>query len=137
MYEFHGWATLREAAGEDGEDDQERALIMAEVRDRLNGLLWAPFAVARLDTLNGEHHLSLSGMFNHPGERAQELFDLLQFVTTRAPGSYGLMYVRDDEADDAQVRNHFQVLALSRGEVRRQQDPFLSPYFPTIEDNPA
>lgn len=49
-----------------------------------------------------------------------------------AEGSYGLIYLYDDEA--AGRENQFQVFSLSRGSVKEFSDFYLSPIVPTIED---
>lgn len=48
-------------------------------------------------------------------------------------GSYGLLYVHDDEAKiNSDV---FVVYKLARGKVERTVDTLLSPFIPTVEDS--
>ena len=51
-----------------------------------------------------------------------------------APGSYGLLYLHDDE-DTNGFHNAFQVFVLSKGNFILCKDPFLSPYIPRVEDS--
>ena len=48
-------------------------------------------------------------------------------------GSYGLLYVHDDESKDD--CNSFVVYKLARGKVERIADTLLSPFIPTVEDS--
>ncbi|MEU5093199.1 Imm7 family immunity protein [Streptomyces sp. NPDC020996] len=49
-----------------------------------------------------------------------------------APGSYGLLHVRDDEEPGHE--NDVRVLKLVRGMVTHHTETLLSPYMPTVED---
>lgn len=51
------------------------------------------------------------------------------------PDSYGLLYVHDDEDNKrgSDYSNEFRVWRLARGACEETTDPFLSPYFPTVE----
>ena len=50
-------------------------------------------------------------------------------------GSYGLLYVLDDEDyQDGDYQNEFRVWRLVRGALEERSDPFLSPFIPTVED---
>ena len=61
------------------------------------------------------------------------MVDLFAGVGQDAPGSYGLLYIRDDEDPNGRV-NEFQVLVMRRGKVTVHPDAFLSPCIPIIED---
>lgn len=60
------------------------------------------------------------------------LTGFLGHVGAIAPGSYGLLHLRDDEepAHDNEVR----VLRLARGNVTQHTELLLSPCIPTLED---
>jgi hypothetical protein len=78
--------------------------------------------------------LYVGGNKNHRGVIGDELDQLLEWTARIAPGSYGLLYWRDDEGDPIAGPNNFQVKVMSRGEVVTRFDPFLSPFFPVVED---
>jgi hypothetical protein len=61
-----------------------------------------------------------------------ELF--LAIIGRRLPGSFGLIYERDDEMPDPPGTNAFRVRVMARGKLTERQDPFLSPVNPVIED---
>jgi Immunity protein 7 len=68
------------------------------------------------------------GLRNH---RYRPVIELFRWVATELPDSYGLLYVHDDEAEGQD--NEFRVWRLARGMFEEVPDPFLSPYFPTVE----
>jgi hypothetical protein len=49
-----------------------------------------------------------------------------------APGSYGLLYVHDDE--DAGRDNSWVVYTMTRGMVAERSDTWLSPVVPVLQD---
>lgn len=71
---------------------------------------------------------------NHKSFEAGEIIELFQFIADQAPGSYGLLYTRDDE-DIEGYDNEFKVYVLARGTLRRQEDVWLSPFVPVVEDD--
>jgi hypothetical protein len=94
MFEFHGWATLRDrATADDLEDDPS-----PETVERVRALLAAAPSdfggVADLRQSNGEWHVWLSGLRNH---RQGWVADAFAQIARIAPGSYGLLHVHDDE----------------------------------------
>jgi len=103
---------------------------LAEIRDRV--LSVADYALMDLRPMNGEHYLHLGGCPNHGGTYGQALINLFTEVGRLAPGSYGLLYVHDDE--DPVHADGFRVFRLVRGEVTEHADHFLSPVT-TLEDD--
>ncbi|MEU1326663.1 Imm7 family immunity protein [Streptomyces microflavus] len=55
-----------------------------------------------------------------------------EHVAEVAPGSYGLLHVRDDE--DPGHENEVRVLRLVRGRITQHTETLLSPCIPTVED---
>ena len=47
-----------------------------------------------------------------------------------------MFYMHDDE-DRTGMENEFQVFVIARGKIRREKDPFLSPFIPAVEDAEA
>lgn len=58
----------------------------------------------------------------------------LEYVAQLLPGSFGLLYERDEEMTGAPGQNGFRVRVMARGELSLRLDPFLSPLQPVIED---
>ncbi|GHU60481.1 hypothetical protein AGMMS49975_29510 [Clostridia bacterium] len=132
MYEYHGWATLRETYLNEDNFDEKIDEIVSVIKSRIdeigidNGLL-------DLRTVNGAYQLHLSGLLNHKGKRVYEIFDLYDLIAKTAVGSYGILYVFDDE-DDNGHENEFQCYVLAKGKFTKRIDSFLSPYTPTVEE---
>ena len=128
MIEYHGWAIIREAYDEKGEDQSKLADIVKEIRQR----------ILQIDTtnefydlryLNGSLHLTIQGDHNH---RDNQIIDFYKWVASIAVGSYGLLHVRDDEDSQRGNENKFKVWRMKRGQVDELDDTLLSPYFPTV-----
>ena len=64
---------------------------------------------------------------------SSDILNIYYLIAKKAVGSYGLLYVHDDEAKDDS--NNFVVYKLARGKVDRIADTFLSPFIPTVEDS--
>ena len=86
--------------------------------------------------------LRFSTYRNHRGEPSA--LRILYWLAEHGPGSYGLVYVHDDEdtsrtnsfgASPIDHTNEFRVWRLLRGAVDELSDPFLSPLVPRV--NPS
>ncbi len=131
MYEAHAWCGLAETP-EDVDDGGLMAAI-AEIEARLTALS-SPAMSVELRRLNGQWFLTATCCANRRRGEAAALDDLLAFVATRLPGSWGLAYDRDDEMPEPYGPNRFRVRVVARGSVVEADDPFLSPARPVIED---
>ncbi len=133
MFEYHGWATLRETFSNEENFNEKTEQIVISIKQKIdelgedNGLL-------DLRAFNGEYQLHLSGLLNHKGQRAKDLLKLYEFIAKSAIGSYGILYIHDDEDVNGQD-NEFQVFVMARGSITKAKDVFLSPFIPTVEDS--
>lgn len=127
MFEYHGWITVRESAAADEEDDARLCRIIDELQLRI-ATMASPYLLD-LRWMNGEPFLHLGGNSNH---QSPDVLDLFKHVATVAPGSYGLLHIRDDE--DPGHENQVRVLRLARGTVTEHTEMLLSPCIPTLED---
>ncbi len=75
---------------------------------------------------NGGVHVWLAGSHNH---RDEEVTGLFRSIAKAAPGSYGVMYVLDD--DDGCT---WERLVMRRGAVILETDTSLSPHIGVAED---
>lgn len=128
MFEYHGWIALHASAGDEEPSDLDGAV--EPLRRRLDELD-SPY-LSDLRYMNGTLFLHLAGYPNHRGSEGDEILALFTEVGQIAPGSYGILYVGDDE--DPGHENEFRVFRMARGQVSEHPDPFLSPCAPTIED---
>jgi hypothetical protein len=129
MFEAHGWATIRSTTSDAEEErlGELAGVLEAKIRE-LNSIT---NVVVRLEIdLNGSDALTVVAFKNH---RKDQLIELFQWLAVHRRGSYGLLYVWDDE-DRRDVENVFRVWKLTRGTLAECADPFLSPPVPVIED---
>ncbi|WP_145324918.1 Imm7 family immunity protein [Paenibacillus xylanexedens] len=130
MYEYHGWATIRESTSFE-EDEYQYGLVIQHLREYVYELNW-PTGVLDLRAVNGDFQLWIAGLDNHKHVSKYDPIKVFRKVGEIAPGSYGILYVRD--SDDSESFNQFKVYTLIRGKVMENDDPFLSPFIPNIED---
>ena len=64
--------------------------------------------------------------------RCHDFAELVAWIAEKGPGSYGIIYVHDDE--DEQMSNTFQVWRILNGRVEVLPDCWLSPIMQTIHD---
>ena len=81
---------------------------------------------------NGEALVTAAKFTNHFSEDIKDIIEFFKQIALLSPGSYGLLYLHDDEDRDG-FDNSFQVYVLAKGNFMLREDPFLSPYFPTVE----
>lgn len=127
MFEYHGWITIRESATDD-DDPTQLTGIVDSLRHYIDEIA-SPYLLD-LRWMNGEPFIHIGGFSNH--RTSPEIIDLFSQVGTIAPGSYGLLHLRDDE--DPEHENEVRVLRLARGNVTYHTELLLSPCIPTLED---
>ena len=134
MFEFHGWAvirleekdheTMKEFRQIGGREDAAIKRVRAAVNEVHDE--FSLFDVRR--TGNGQIVLMAHGLRNH---RYEPVVDLFRWLAGELPDSYGLLYVHDGEREGQD--NEFRVWRLALGNFTERDDPFLSPYIPTVE----
>ncbi len=130
MIELHGWVTVRETYKAAMDEEEQIDLIVQKIQDIIESLHWFK---PTIKAMNGEYFLEFTLYSNRKDSRSREVFELYSRIGELAPGSYGLIYLYDDE--DVEGReNRFQVFSLARGIVEEREDTFLSPVIPMIED---
>jgi hypothetical protein len=132
MFEYHGWATLRTDIMDEYGDEDEDALqnLLGELRQYIITL-----------SINGAIHIEQRNLlyalsiFGHNNHRQQPVMDLFSWLAQNARGSYGLLYIHDDEDFNrgSDNTNQFRVWRLALGQLEELDDQFLSPYIPTVE----
>jgi hypothetical protein len=128
VFEWHGWATIVASPG--AEDDAAAEANQRDAEARVARVIAGAAGVANetldLRSANGRIHVWLAGSHNHRDETVTEVF---RSIAEAAPGSYGVMYVLDDDASCTWER-----LAMRRGTVSREVDTSLSPHIGVVED---
>lgn len=131
MHEFHAWIGLSNSTEED--DLQVMSPILDELRELASESQWHD-AVFDVLSLNGQHFLVANGYVNRRRDEGERLDLFLSIVARKLPGSWGVIYERDDEMPVPPGPNAFRVRVLARGKIAEHLDPFLSPCRPIIED---
>jgi len=126
VFEYHGWITVNENAADD-DDEVRLRQIVDELRLRISQMA-SPYLLD-LRWMNGEPFIHLGGHSNH--RSSPDVVGLFEHVAAVAPGSYGLLHIRDDE--DPGHENDVGVLRLARGMVTQHTEVLLSPCIPTLE----
>ena len=127
MIELHSWITIRETYEVCEDEDNDR--VIQKVNQIIQGLRYIDVSVK---VTNGEYYIEFSLYTNHFSADVKEYLNFFSEIGKIAKGSYGLIYLYNDE--DATHCNEFQILRLSRGNVRKYDDKILSPFVPMVED---
>jgi hypothetical protein len=130
MIVFSGWTMIRESYSESGSDEKLLDDIIKKIRKRI-GELMGTNECYDLRPLNGLYHLTIKAQHNH---RDEQIIDFFKWIAEISVGSFGLLYVLDDEDIKRNNDNKFKVWRMKKGQVDELDDPFLSPFNPTIED---
>ena len=129
MFEYHGWVTIQATAS--GDDD---AALLERLVERIRRTIRdaGDFDLVDLRWSAGMPMLHFAGFDKHGGTLGPELLDLFTRVGELAAGSYGLLYIWDDQ--DPEHDNEFRVHRMARGLVAEHADPHLTPVAPTVLD---
>ncbi len=126
MVEFHAWITIRQSYLNVDEDDCESERIISDIKRKISG------SIAHLIIKNGEYCLTAHTYSNHLSAEYKEFFEIVDFVQKIAAGSYGVIYIHDDESLDK--NNMFQVYVIKKGKLQVSDDVYLSPFIPEVEE---
>lgn len=130
MIELHGWVTVRDTYKDVFWEDDYTIVAVALIQEEIDKLKYfKPEIRAR----NGSFFMEFSNYANRINGEVLEIFELYEKIGKIAVGSFGLIYLYDDENSQGK-ENQFQVFILSKGVVREAEDSFLSPVVPTVED---
>lgn len=120
MLELHGWITLRESYKANDEEKNMKH-IFGKIKGKVYELDWTT-NLLDIRYCNGSPNLSIALFANRIGQEVNDVFELLEFICKEAKGSYGLIYVCDDEMSD-----DFMCYIICKGNINKVGDPFLSP----------
>ena len=132
MFEYYGWIALIYSICE-VEDEDEKLEIAVDYAKNLIKKTLPEHHINELRAINGQYMVSLAGVSNHRGFLEEALISFFREIGKKAPGSYGLLYISDDE--NPEFENEFRVGRLVRGQFEFVKDSHLSPRIPTIEDS--
>lgn len=135
MYEYHGWITLRVSFENKEEENADRKLIetINQIKKHVDKISLG-YGLLDIRPINAVFHLCTSGNHNHRPIGQYSPVTLFTYIAAIAPGSYGILYIIDDEDMRDENYNKFKVYVLKKGTVEECCDPFLSPFTPTVEN---
>ena len=130
MLELHGWLTISETyKDEDKYTNESLENIMRQV----TRIIESSGTQLTLRYMNGTTFLTAQLYANHRTKETDNIIETYKSVAKAATGSYGIIYLRDDE--DTRHYNEFQIFIFKKGECIHKTDDIFSPCIPTIEDD--
>jgi hypothetical protein len=130
MIELIGWLNIQFSTDGEHNFTVEKGII-SQIYDLIKPLNGFNHNY-ELKCINGNNYLYIGINHNHDNEYLDEVKSVFSKIAKLAIGSYGLVYLRQPE--DELYFNEFKVIKLNKGEVTIQEDSYLSPCNPKIED---
>jgi hypothetical protein len=131
VIQWHGWATILDSPSQEDHWPDAPDATLDRVRRVMDEYDERGNEVVDLRCMNGFWHVWLSGNHNH-NHIAADLRNLYASLAEVAPGSYGVLYVFDDE--DPEHGNEWIVWVMRRGQITSRLDLDLSPHIGGVED---
>lgn len=129
MIELHGWLSISATyKDEDLLSQSEIDKIMQTVKDIVSESEYE----IKLQPANGSYFINSLHCSNHRTKEVDVIIETYTRISKIATGSYGMIYLRDDE--DRNHYNEFQVFVFRRGNCIQKDDTDFSPCIPSIED---
>ena len=126
MVELHGWLSVWETyEDEDLLSRDELDGIMRKVKDIVSE------SGIELRYVNGVPFVNTLIYSNHRTAEIDQVIEAYKNISKTATGSYGMIYLRDDE--DAEHYNEFRVYVFKNGTYTQRSDKDFSPCIPMIE----
>lgn len=130
MIELFGWLSISETYKD--EDLYSREDLESIMRD-VKAIISHSQSGIELKYMNGTPFLSTAHASNHRTKEVDAIIETYKSVAKTATGSYGVIYLRDDE--DKAHNNEFQKFVFKRGCCTAVKDTDFSPCIPVIEDS--
>ena len=131
MFEYYGWITFVYSPYDVENEDEKLDVVISYAMNFIKQVLNENH-IAELKVINAKYMASFAGYANHRSPDVEAVIEFFEEIGQKAPGSYGLLYVWDDEVPD--FNGEFKVGRLVRGEFEIVKDHYLSPRIPTLED---
>lgn len=115
------------------DEDLHPEIDEKNIYDTVDGLIkHLKYNELELTEKNYTRYIQFSVMENHKTEKSQEMVDLFTEISKIATGSYGLLYIMDDE--DELYDDEFRVLVSRKGKCEWKKDELLSPCSVMLEE---
>ncbi|HAJ97500.1 MAG TPA: hypothetical protein DCO72_07170 [Ruminococcus sp.] len=130
MIELHGWLSVSETfRDEDLFSQEELDSIILKVKE----IIFNSNCGIDLQYMNGIPYINTAFFPNHRTKEVDNIIEIYQNISKIATGSFGIIYLRDDE--DKLYYNQFQVYVFKKGNCTFKIDTDFSPCIPTIEND--
>ncbi|MDE7398455.1 MAG: immunity 7 family protein [Oscillospiraceae bacterium] len=130
MVELHGWLSIQETyEDEDSLSPKEIDEIMRKVKEIVSNSVCG----IELKCVNGTPFVNTLICSNHRTSEVDDIIEVYKSISKTATGSYGVIYLRDDEDDEHY--NEIQKYVFKRGTCIYKIDEDFSPCIPTIESD--
>lgn len=132
MIELHGWLTIVATyLDEDKHPEIDEEQIYSDAL-KAAAQCTLPEKYVSLNCINGTYFLNVACCPNHYAAEVDEIIALFKKISSIASGSYGVIYLLNDE--EPEHWNEFQVMVFKRGRCEVVRDNLLSPCIPVLED---
>lgn len=128
MYQYHGWAVLSISVDDESNHIEDSKMLL-QVQNYISKLK-DNIDIIEVKAINGQYHFLMTGFANHKIISEYNPINIFRHIGILASGSYGILYVYDDE--DLEYFNEFRVYVLTRGDISEKSDTYLSPLIPTV-----
>lgn len=130
MVELHGWLSVWETyEDEDLTPRDELDKIMRKVKAIVSA------SGIELKYINGVPFVNTTVYSNRRTAEVDNIIEVYKSISKTATGSYGVIYLRDDEDDEHY--NEIQKYVFKKGDCIYKIDEDFSPCIPTIESGAA
>ncbi|MCI8426391.1 MAG: hypothetical protein HFJ03_02425 [Lachnospira sp.] len=129
MIELHGWLSIVETYKNEDFIPQEE---IEKIQEQVKFIIQNNTCDLEIQYQNGTPFLNTLVCCNHNTSQAKQIIEVYTKISEIATGSYGMIYVWDDE--DKNYYNHFQTYIFKKGQCEYKIDTNFSPCIPTIED---
>ncbi len=130
MFELHCWITIRETYEVKRKRRRKNIdVILYEIERKIQELKWNK---PQIKVCNGEWYIETSIFSNRKTEEVIELLEFFDFVARTAYGSYGVIYILDDEDLNGKIMNFKYILYQEELCMNKRYISFS--FIPTVED---
>jgi len=129
MVEYYGSANISGSYKVEEDNLDEDLQFRKTIKD-LNNKILETKSRAQVQFINGAAILRCEGYTNHWGKEIDDVLEMWEFIAKTAIGSYGILYLRNDETD---IYN-FTIYRIAKGKVEQLIDSMLSPTNSIIEE---
>ena len=122
MLELHGWLSIRETYED---EDLFSGEYINKIIQKVKEVIQSSGCGIELHYMNGVPFVNTSLYANHRTKEVDAIIETYKNISKIATGSYGKIYLRDDE--DVEYYNEFQMYVFKEGDCTYKIDKDFSP----------